>query len=50
MMKNRNIFEPPRFMTVSQAIEQLLKINQNKENGKITEETLAIGVARYVLK
>ena len=50
MMKNRNIFEPPRFMTVSQAIEQLLKINQNKENGKITEETLAIGVARYVFK
>ena len=47
MMKNRNIFEPPRFMSVSQAIEQLLKIKENiKKSGKIDEDTLAIGVAR----
>ena len=47
MMKNRNIFEPPRFMSVSQAIEQLLKIKENiKKSGKINEDTLAIGVAR----
>ena len=46
MMKNRNIFEPPRFMTVAQAIEQLLKIKETKENGQITEDTLGIGVAR----
>jgi diphthine synthase len=30
MMKNRKIFEPPRFMTVSQAADQLLKIIQKK--------------------
>jgi len=46
MMKNRNIFEPPRFMTVAQAIEQLLKIKETNENGQITEDTLGIGVAR----
>ena len=30
MMKNRKIFEPPRFMTVAQAADQLLKIIQKK--------------------
>ena len=35
MMRNRNIFEPPRFMTVSQAIDQLLKIKEDKPEGKI---------------
>ena len=46
MMRNRNIFEPPRFMTVSQAIDQLLKIKEDKPVGKISEDTPAIGVAR----
>ena len=30
MMKDRKIFEPPRFMTVAQASDQLLKIIQKK--------------------
>ncbi len=46
MMRNRKIFEPPRFMSVKQAAEQLLKIKESKEDGKISEDTLAIGVAR----
>ena len=46
MMRNRNIFEPPRFMTISQAIDQLLKIKEDKPEGKISEDTAAIGVAR----
>ena len=46
MMKNRKIFEPPRFMSVSQAVDQLLKIKEKNGNGKISTETLGIGVAR----
>ena len=46
MMRNRKIYEPPRFMSVKQASEQLLKIADTKENAKINSETLAIGVAR----
>lgn len=48
MMKNRKIFEPPRFMTVSQAVEQLLKIKDKlgPSEGKITGQSLGIGVAR----
>lgn len=46
MMRNRKIFEPPRFMSVSQAVEQLLKIAENRTERKIGPETLAIGIAR----
>jgi len=47
MMKNRKIFEPPRFMTVSQAVDQLLKISQKKGgDGTINEDSIGIGVAR----
>uniref|UniRef100_A0A8B9LEH8 diphthine methyl ester synthase n=1 Tax=Astyanax mexicanus TaxID=7994 RepID=A0A8B9LEH8_ASTMX len=38
----RKIYEPPRFMTVAQAAEQLLEIVQNP----ITEETVCVGLAR----
>ena len=47
MMRNRKIFEPPRFMTVSQACDQLLKIKDKKgSDGMINGSTLGIGVAR----
>merc|ERR1712141_986495 len=49
MMRNRKIYEPPRFMSVSQAVDQLLKIHnkQNADaNGKIDGNTLGIAVAR----
>jgi len=47
MMKDRKIFEPPRFMTVAQASDQLLKIIQKKgDKAKINEDSIAIGVAR----
>eukprot|EP01056_Protomagalhaensia_sp_Gyna25_P000415 Protomagalhaensia_sp_Gyna_25__414@NODE_1196_length_2077_cov_9_168793_g951_i0_p2_GENE_NODE_1196_length_2077_cov_9_168793_g951_i0NODE_1196_length_2077_cov_9_168793_g951_i0_p2_ORF_typecomplete_len269_score53_04TP_methylase/PF00590_20/2_2e46_NODE_1196_length_2077_cov_9_168793_g951_i012072013 len=43
MMKRNNIFEPPRFMTVNQAIEQILYF---KEDNACNEDTLAFGLAR----
>lgn len=38
ILRGRKIYEPPRYMTINQAIEQLLEIEKNrKENGKLLE-------------
>uniref|UniRef100_A0A3Q3KWX4 diphthine methyl ester synthase n=1 Tax=Labrus bergylta TaxID=56723 RepID=A0A3Q3KWX4_9LABR len=48
----KKIFEPPRFMTVSQAADQLIQIIQRRreeEQGAelgVTEDTVCVGVAR----
>jgi diphthine synthase len=42
-----HLHEPPRFMTVSGAIEQLLQIAQGRDNGgEIHEQSLMVGLAR----
>ncbi|EFX67483.1 hypothetical protein DAPPUDRAFT_331033 [Daphnia pulex] len=47
MMKNRPIFEPPRFMSNQQAAEQLIQVVNSKDNAsKLTGDTLCVGVAR----
>ncbi|KAA0712158.1 Diphthine methyl ester synthase [Triplophysa tibetana] len=50
LMRGRKIYEPPRYMTVAQAAEQLLEILQNRrERGEelaMTEDTVCVGLAR----
>ena len=46
LMKGRDVFEPPRFMTVQQALEQLVEIEKNRNENIVTLETLVVGVAR----
>ncbi|GCC33083.1 hypothetical protein chiPu_0011550, partial [Chiloscyllium punctatum] len=50
LMRGKKIFEPPRFMSVNQAAEQLLEIIENRrdkgEELALTEETLCVGLAR----
>jgi diphthine synthase len=51
LAKGKKIYEPPRFMTVNQALEELLEASKNVENvagnkGLINEENLCYGVAR----
>lgn len=51
LAKGKKIYEPPRFMTVNQALEELLEASKNSENvqenkGLINEENLCYGVAR----
>lgn len=41
-----HIYEPPRFMTVAQALEQLLAIEAYRGEDVCTEESLVIGLAR----
>ncbi|ORX44262.1 diphthine synthase [Hesseltinella vesiculosa] len=46
MARGRKIYEPPRYMTVNQAVEQLLEIEDNRDSGVCTKDHLAIGCAR----
>uniref|UniRef100_A0A672JXZ6 Diphthamide biosynthesis 5 n=2 Tax=Sinocyclocheilus grahami TaxID=75366 RepID=A0A672JXZ6_SINGR len=50
LMRGRKIYEPPRYMTVTQAAEQLLEILQNRrdrgEELAMTEDTVCVGLAR----
>ncbi|KAB5559072.1 hypothetical protein PHYPO_G00024650 [Pangasianodon hypophthalmus] len=50
LMRGRKVYEPPRFMTVAQAAEQLLEAVQNRreraEEPAITEDTVCVGLAR----
>ncbi|XP_059995482.1 diphthine methyl ester synthase isoform X3 [Lagenorhynchus albirostris] len=50
LIKGRKIYEPPHYMSVNQAAQQLLEIVQNQrirgEEPAVTEETLCVGLAR----
>ena len=50
LAKGKKIYEKPRFMTVNQALEELLEANKNSENNgnkeMINEDNLCYGVAR----
>ncbi|XP_019479365.1 PREDICTED: diphthine methyl ester synthase [Hipposideros armiger] len=50
LIKGRKIYEPPRYMSVNQAAQQLLEVVQNQrtrgEDPAVTEETLCVGLAR----
>ena len=45
--RGRKIYEPPRYMSVPQAVSQLLEIEELRQSGTLTPETtLAIGLSR----
>ncbi|KAM8888518.1 diphthine methyl ester synthase isoform 1-T1 [Synchiropus picturatus] len=50
LMRGRKIYEPPRYMTVQQAADQLMQIVQRRrEEGEelgMTEDTVCVGLAR----
>lgn len=50
MMRGKKIYEPPRFMTVNQAADQLIQVIQRRKEGGeelgMTEDTVCVGVAR----
>uniref|UniRef100_G1KBI4 diphthine methyl ester synthase n=1 Tax=Anolis carolinensis TaxID=28377 RepID=G1KBI4_ANOCA len=50
LMRGKKIYEPPRYMTVNQAAEQLLAVVQNRqqqgEEPEVTENTVCVGLAR----
>ncbi|CAG8481608.1 3336_t:CDS:2 [Acaulospora morrowiae] len=46
LARGKKIYEPPRYMTVNQAIQQLLEIEENRGEQVLEPESLAIGIAR----
>ncbi|KAI8057201.1 diphthine synthase [Syncephalis plumigaleata] len=46
IMRKRPVYEPPRYMTVNQAVEQLLEVEDNRQEKAYTADTIAVGVAR----
>lgn len=46
LMKNRDVFEPPRFMTVEQGLAQLVEIEAARPEGVVKADTWVVGVAR----
>eukprot|EP00802_Teleaulax_amphioxeia_P022465 Tamp_22913.p1 GENE.Tamp_22913~~Tamp_22913.p1 ORF type:complete len:340 (+),score=90.74 Tamp_22913:155-1021(+) len=48
MARGRKIYEPPRYMTVNQALEQLLETIKERSDiaAVLTEDTLCVGLAR----
>lgn len=46
LMRGRKIYEPPRFMTVKQALEQLMRAEEAHKEGIAAADSEVIGIAR----
>ena len=46
MARGRKVYEPPRYMTVSQCAQQMLEIEEERQEKVYSEDSLAIGCAR----
>lgn len=46
LMRGRKVYEPPRFMTVAQALSQLMEIEATRHEDVAAESTSVVGVAR----
>lgn len=50
LIRNKNIFEPPRFMTIKECVNQLLEVEQKREGGAYSPATKCFGLARVGFK
>ncbi|CAA3020442.1 probable diphthine methyl ester synthase [Olea europaea subsp. europaea] len=46
MCRGKREYEPPRYMTLNAAIEQLLEIEQNRRESAYIKDTSCVGLAR----
>lgn len=46
MCRGKIVYLPPRFMTVNQAVEQLIEVEEKRQEGAYTKDTLCVGMAR----
>ena len=46
LARGRKIYEPARYMTINQAVEQVLAVEARKGSGAVTPDTIAVGLAR----
>lgn len=46
LARGKPVYEPPRYMTINTCIEQLLEIEDDRQEGASTADTQCVGVAR----
>jgi len=46
LCRGKKIYEKPRFMTVNVALAQMIEAEETLKSGKISEETLVVGIVR----
>jgi diphthine synthase len=46
LARGRPVYEPPRFMSIATAVQQLLEIEDKRKEGAYEEGTMCVGVAR----
>ncbi len=46
LCRGKKIYEKPRFMTVNVALAQMLEAEETLKTGKISEDTLVVGIVR----
>jgi diphthine methyl ester synthase len=46
LLRDRKIYEPPRYMSINLAIEQILEIESIRKENIISENTIGVGIAR----
>jgi diphthine synthase len=46
LARGKKVYEPPRFMSIATAVDQLLEIEQNRKENAYDENTICVGVAR----
>jgi diphthine synthase len=47
MRRGRKIYEPPRYMSIPQAVTQLIEVEETRQGGVLVpDRTLAIGLSR----
>lgn len=46
MARGRKVYEPPRYLTIPQAVSQLLEIEEMKQERVYTPTTIGVGMAR----
>jgi len=46
LARGKTVYEPPRYMSVAQSIEQLIEVEEARGEGVYSAETMAVGLAR----
>lgn len=46
LARGKKVYQPPRFMTVNQAVEQLLEIDRQLDENHLTLKSMGVGIAR----
>ncbi|EFJ45810.1 hypothetical protein VOLCADRAFT_109194 [Volvox carteri f. nagariensis] len=46
LARGRVVYEPPRYMTINTAIQQLLEVEERRKEGAFSNSSLGVGIAR----